>query len=157
MTGQACHDRLGGSNSPLSLSPLGGSVTLLPRILKQGFHAPPTAALFSQATSTSFTPWEAPPPSPLCSHQCRILHLVHVIGPSGHLSCLAHMLWKMLTVGPTLLGRIRKAGLPCTNLLRDRARVTVAVVRRHRFAYVSATPIRSMTTTSAHARTQISR
>ena len=55
------------------------------------------------------------------------------------------MLWKMLTVGPTLLGRIRKAGLPCTNLLRDRARVTVAVVRRHRFAYVSATPIPSMT------------
>ena len=60
---EVCHDRLRGSNSPKSLSPLGGSETQLPRNLKQGFYAPPTAAVFSNARFASFTPGDPRPPS----------------------------------------------------------------------------------------------
>jgi len=39
--------------------------------------------------------------------------------PSGYLSCLAHVLCKILEVEPTLVGRILEVGLTCTNLPRD--------------------------------------
>jgi len=94
-----------------------GEESQLPRNLKQGFYTPPTAAVFSQATSASFTPWEAPPPSPSVFIDCHI-NLAHVTGPSGHLSCLAHVCQDTLEVEPTLVGRIFKVVLVCTNLPR---------------------------------------
>ena len=106
------HDRLGGSNSPKSLSPPGGGQRLNSRdTLSRDFipHRQPLSSVTPRLRA-----------SPRGTRDRPVSCVIGVgsldTSPSGYLNCLAHMLCKILKVEPTLVGRILKVELTCTNL-----------------------------------------
>ena len=119
---EACRDRRGGL-SPEYLThwnPVGRSLNSR-ESSSRAFtpHRQPLSSVTPRPCEVS-PRGDARPPSPQCSRkECLPYSLVHVIGPSGYLSCLAHMLCKILKAEPTLVGRMLKVELTCTNLRHD--------------------------------------